>query len=85
MEGTGGCSLSPFTFLLPTNISSDMALFLVIFGFFRQVVPSHPVLVGLGGGLRGDSDTAVPVEMKKPLLLSEFESLNREPDCNHLV
>lgn len=48
IEETRGRSLSLFTLLpsLPLPVFSDIALFLVIFGFFRQGMPSHPVLVG---------------------------------------
>lgn len=66
-----GCSQSPFMPHPLYHQISDMALFLVISGFFRQQLPCHPVLVG-----QGDSCTS---GVRRLLLLSDFESLSREP------
>ena len=72
IEGTCGCSLSPSTHCLPQPCPKSL-LWLPF--WLSLLLQTRGAQSSCPGG------TEIPVKMRTPLLLSEFESLNREPDC----
>lgn len=71
-EETCGCSLSPFTHLPPPSPCPKSSLIWFPFWLFL-----HLQTRSAQSSCPGGRDTAVPVEMRKPLLLSDFESFKQ--------